>query len=208
MLPVMPTTSGANRRPPGRGDGVERAQGVGHADDRDVAELVEAGSPAAGSGSRVTSSAAAPASDGAGAGTGGRRCARRAGRRTACRARPAGSRRRRRGRGRSARRTRVPPVAATSSSAVSAGSGSGVPSGVGHAGECRIGHARAGHRTPGAACVSGTRSGVVIASWAIRRNSSNDITGISRWPSRTTVGVPSSIRTATTRSGRPGWRAT
>ena len=42
---------------------------------------------------------------------------------------------------------------------------------------------------------------------AIRRKSSNDITGISRWPTRATVGVPSSIWIATTRSGIPGSRA-
>ena len=34
----------------------------------------------------------------------------------------------------------------------------------------------------------------MIASVAIRRNSSNDMTGISSWPTRTTVGVPSSMR--------------
>ena len=48
-----------------------------------------------------------------------------------------------------------------------------------------------------------SRSGVVIASVAIRRKSSNDMTGISSWPTRATVGVPSSIRIATTRSGVP-----
>ncbi len=74
-----------------------------------------------------------------------------------------------------------------------------------HARECRIGH---GHGlTPASAGIdssSGIRNGVLIASCAIRRNSSNDMTGISRWPRRMTVGVPSSIRTATTRSGWPG----
>ena len=34
----------------------------------------------------------------------------------------------------------------------------------------------------------------MIASVAIRRKSSNDMTGISSWPTRATVGVPSSIR--------------
>ena len=40
-----------------------------------------------------------------------------------------------------------------------------------------------------------------MASVAIRRNSSNDMTGISRWPTLMTVGVPSSIWMATMRSG-------
>ncbi len=41
----------------------------------------------------------------------------------------------------------------------------------------------------------------MIASVAMRRNNSNDITGISSRPTRAMFGVPSSMRTATTRSG-------
>ena len=78
---------------------------------------------------------------------------------------------------------------------------------IGHGGQCRIGRSGA-HREAvvagGASVRSGSRSGVVIASWAIRRKSPNDITGISSWPSLATVGVPSSIRIATIRSGWPG----
>ena len=65
-----------------------------------------------------------------------------------------------------------------------------------------VAQADAGHGAAATGCrrrrpaASGTRYGVLIASWATRRNSSKDITGISRWPRRTTVGVPSSIRTA------------
>ena len=63
---------------------------------------------------------------------------------------------------------------------------------VGHAGHCRIGRA---HRvavvgSAGTGRVP-TRSGVVIASWAILRKSSNDMTGISRWPSLAIVGFTS-----------------
>ena len=46
-----------------------------------------------------------------------------------------------------------------------------------------------------------SRSGALIASVATRRNSSNDMTGSSSWPPARTVGVPSSMRTAITRSG-------
>ena len=52
-----------------------------------------------------------------------------------------------------------------------------------HGVECRTG---AGHgwlvEVAGVDRSSGTRSGVLMASWAMRRNSSNDMTGISRWP--------------------------
>ena len=57
---------------------------------------------------------------------------------------------------------------------------------------------------PGGARRSGSRPGRVIASVAIRRNSSNDMTGISSWPTRAIVGVPSLIFTETTRSGDAG----
>ena len=113
--------------------------------------------------------------------------------------------------GRSERARSAPPVAATRSSAVSPRSVPSVSRGrriaaIGHAAQCRTG---AAHRVAvvlwvvpspsavagsGASVRSGSRSGVVIASWAIRRNSSNDITGISSWPSLAIVGVPSSIR--------------
>ena len=73
---------------------------------------------------------------------------------------------------------------------------------VGHARQCRI---AATHRSAALGVVVDgrlvRRSGVVIASVAMRRNSSNDMTGISNWPTRATDGVPSSMRTATTRSG-------
>ena len=117
------------------------------------------------------------------------------------------SRRRRRGSGRSERARSRPPVRRTRSSAVRAGRRPrrrGRRVDVGHGRQCRTGRASPVRR-PGRAAAgrSGSRSGVVMASVAIRRNSSNDITGISRWPTRTTVGVPSSIRIATTRSGTP-----
>ena len=74
---------------------------------------------------------------------------------------------------------------------------------VGHGRQCRTAaltgpcrRSESGQRRDGS-----SRSGVVIASVATRRNSSNDMTGISRRPTLMTVGVPSSIWTATTRSG-------
>ena len=48
---------------------------------------------------------------------------------------------------------------------------------------------------------AGGRSSVVIASVAMRRNSSNDITGISMWPCSMIVGVPSWTWTAMTSRG-------
>ena len=73
---------------------------------------------------------------------------------------------------------------------------------VGHGRQCRTGRDHRSERT-GSGGRSATRSGVVIASVAMRRKSSNDITGISNRPTLTTVGLASSMRIATTRSGTP-----
>ena len=55
---------------------------------------------------------------------------------------------------------------------------------------------------------SGRRPVTATASVAMRRKSSNDITGISSWPTRRTLGWPSLMRTAMTRSGWPVCRPT
>ena len=62
------------------------------------------------------------------------------------------------------------------------------PHGTGHWRECRTDAHGATWGGGGRTCVSGTRYGVVIASCAMRRNNSNDITGISSSPCRMTVG--------------------
>ena len=204
MLPVTPTTSGSNRRPPAGGDRPERGERIGDADDRDVAERgrvgdrsrddERGGSP----GDRVGQVRVAigpltgecdedlarrdePGIDG---GTTDRSL--RPGEKAApgqahqVVGREGGPRNQPRGRGR-----RVD---------------------VGHGRQCRTGRDHRSAIRVGVTGRSASRSGVVIASVAIRRKSSNDMTGISRWPTRATVGVPSSIRIATTRSGTPVWR--
>ena len=75
----------------------------------------------------------------------------------------------------------------------------------GHVGECRTGARHgcadaAGADAEGAGRTGG-RSRVVMASVAIRRNSSNDSTAFSMSPGTLTIGLPSPMRTATTSSG-------
>ena len=151
MLPVIPTTSGENRRAPGGGDRMQRRGACPATRTTVTSPSASSGaSPASASGSRRTSIAGGARRGRLRRGTGGRRSARRRARRTGCRARRAGSRRLRRGSARSLRRRRVPPVTAAISSAVEPGGGTATS----RTAECRIGR---GHGLTPASARDATR---------------------------------------------------
>ena len=185
--PGHPDDERVEPAPPAGRDGAERRERIGDPDDRDVAERSTDRRRAGSRGAPPRR--ARPRRPG----RRGRRCARRAGRRTA---RPGSTRRE------STAAPRIGSVGAGEEPAagqadqvvgVRAGAGDRARSrgrriDVGHGGQCRTGRA---HRSAAASGGRGSpvgsvgsRSGVVIASVAMRRKSSNDITGISRWPTR------------------------
>ena len=124
----------------------------------------------------------------------GRPSARRAGRRTGCPGRPRGSRRRRPARSATERARTRPPVAPARSSVVSPEAAAPSVDGACDAGSVTDSSVAYEIVTEpavsGAGGVrrSGSSPGRVIASVAMRRNSSNDMTGISSWPIRAIVG--------------------